>query len=251
MTQHIPDLLLEQLLCGDLPAAEHDALAQRVAQDPDASQRLEALRADSARLLSRYPASVQAAQISAQLHKNKKQTHRNKLALLAAPLAAALVAVLLLPTDTKTPQDGPDAPDTTRVKGLQPGLRIFKKGAGEPARLDAEATARAGDVLQIGWRAQPGQHVAVLSLDGRGQITRHWPRDADVTAPAPQADGMTPDAYQLDDAPDLERFFLVTSPQPIKLSDLEAALRALPTPRAALTLPSPQNQHDLIVRKDR
>lgn len=147
--------------------------------------------------------------------------------------------------------DQPDAPDTVRIKGLQPGLRIFRQGEGGPERLDQGASARAGDVLQIGWRAGRGQHVAVLSLDGRGVITRHWPATGEVTTPAQQAEEIAPDGYQLDDAPDFERFFLITSAEPIQLDALEQAIRALRSPDAPLVLPSPQNHHEILIRKER
>lgn len=249
MTQPISDLLLEQLLCGDLPAQEHQELAQRVAADPDATARLDAMREDNARLLNRFPPAIQAEQIKRR-QAAATAKRRDRRLWIAAPLLAGLLAALLIPGAPTDPA-APDQPEVTRIKGLQPGLRIFRQAEGEPELLADGAHARAGDVLQIGWRAQIGQHVAVLSLDGRGQVTRHWPPNAAVTTPSEEASQIAPTAYKLDDAPELERFFLITSARPIQLPELERAIQALPDPRAELVLPSPQNQHDLIVLKER
>lgn len=97
--------------------------------------------------------------------------------------------------------------------------RIGKAGA-EALRLSNGDSAASGDLLQVGTLAGPKRYVAILSLDGRGQITRHIPESGDsgvLVASSLEA----PHSYQLDDAPAFERFVLVESKTAFDLASIE------------------------------
>ena len=127
------------------------------------------------------------------------------------------------------PTGASDAGD--RAKGLLPHLVVYRKRAGRTERLPPQARAAAGDLLQLGYVAAGQAHGVILSVDGRGAVTQHFPAPGSTaTALAPHGQQALPQAYELDDAPDFERFFFVTSRAPLDPAPLLAAARRLAQP---------------------
>ncbi len=139
----------------------------------------------------------------------------------------------------------PTASDLTRPKGGAPGLSIYKKVASGSLELRDGSPAFAGDVLQIKYGAGAARYGAIFSLDGRGTITRHLPPAAGPATTGSKAPRLAPEgaalgsAYELDDAPGFERFFLISSASDFDLSQASEALRALAAtgPQAATGAP--------------
>jgi len=71
------------------------------------------------------------------------------------------------------PGDGPG----DRVKGLEPTLLLFRKTPEGSEPLKDGAAARAGDLIRIGYRAAGQRWGVIVSVDGRGVVTRHLPRE--------------------------------------------------------------------------
>lgn len=118
------------------------------------------------------------------------------------------------------------ADDDILLKGQSRRLalhRIAKAGA-EALRLSNGDSAVVGDLLQVGTLAGPKRHVAIVSLDGNGQITRHLPESGD-TSVFVSSKQQAPHSYQLDEAPKFERFVLVESRGPFALASVEALLK--------------------------
>jgi len=95
-------------------------------------------------------------------------------------------------------------------------------------------------------------------VDGRGTVTWHLPAGyagGPLSAPAleGQGDVVLPSAYELDDAPGFERFFLVSSAAPFDLAPVAQAARALAgrpsAERGELSLPAGLGQSSLLVKK--
>ena len=97
--------------------------------------------------------------------------------------------------------------------------------------------ARAGDRLQV--RVAPGAFtfVHVVSLDGNGHVTRHFPAGASRGEVEPLQVFALPTSIELDSAPDFERFFLIGSPVPISPAAVMAALERLSRGDAGRTAP--------------
>jgi hypothetical protein len=93
----------------------------------------------------------------------------------------------------------------------------------------------------------------VVSIDGRGFVTRHLPSDGtraaelDVRGPVTLAS-----AFELDDAPAFERFFFVTSAEPFAASVVTEAAADLARRRSGqrLELPATLEQSTFLLRKD-
>src|SRR5690606_19161898 len=97
-------------------------------------------------------------------------------------------------------------PEGVRLKGQEPHLALHRRAAGAVVeRLGEGATARAGDVLQVSYVAAGRRRGAVLSIDGRGVVTLHFPERAGAATELVQ-EGAVPlaHAYELDDAPAFE-----------------------------------------------
>jgi len=140
-------------------------------------------------------------------------------------------------------QRGGDRPEHILVKGAPPSrLVVYRHESGGDRPLTDGAPAAQGDLLQLAYREKHAGFGLLLSIDGAGTVTLHWP-DKPSTGAAPlETAGETrlPSAYQLDDAPAFERFFLVTAPRPFPVATVVDAARALAArPQEARTSPLP------------
>jgi hypothetical protein len=83
--------------------------------------------------------------------------------------------------------------------------------------------AEPGDLLQLAYVAASEHYGVILSIDGRGGVTRHFPaEEGGSTLLALNKRSLLPNAIELDDAPGYERFFLVTSKTPIDIAAVVA-----------------------------
>ena len=100
---------------------------------------------------------------------------------------------------------------------------VFRKLAGGHERLEDGALARKGDLVQIAYRSAGLAYGAIFSVDGRGAVTRHLPAAGEQAVPLAKRDTLD-FAYELDDAPRWERFYLVASDRPFGLSAVREEL---------------------------
>ena len=65
----------------------------------------------------------------------------------------------------------------------------------------------------------------VVSLDGSGVLTRHFPIDG--FEPLLKNEGLytLPFSYELDDAPYYEKFYLITSETPLNIDSIESTIK--------------------------
>jgi hypothetical protein len=99
-----------------------------------------------------------------------------------------------------------------RTKGQRPLLLLYRQESGPPQQLADGALGRAGDLLQLGYVAAGQPNGALLSIDGRGGVTLHFPAAVDgATALHQRGVTLLDRSFRLDDAPHFERFFFVTA----------------------------------------
>ncbi|RKH41961.1 ActD-like protein [Corallococcus sp. AB050B] len=264
-----PDWLLERIALGELPPDELAAARDRLSREPDGPARLAALEADSRATLEALPPDRVAREVKARFARahtpvaEAPPSHPSWrfLPALVPVLAAAAFVVLVRPgaspQETRDPwaQTGtPGILEPTRSKGLQPRLDVHRQANARSERLTDGAPAHAGDVVQLSYTAAGHAHGVILSVDGRGTVTPHLPALGDTSAPLERSGThVLPRAYELDDAPGFERFFLVTSDSPFELEGVMAAARVLATSpearTAPLTLPSGLNQTSFLLEK--
>lgn len=247
----LSDRDLERLLAGSLPPDEARALEARLAEDPDAAARVAALRADDEAILRAHPPARVVAEIHRRLETDRRPS-RAPLLVFAAATAACALALVVVPGIA--PRAETEDVVEERGKGGRPRLFVRRVAGGAAELLAHDASASAGNLLQLSFVAA-GKHACIVSLDGRGGATLHLPEAEDApTTMSPGGEVGLPHAFQLDDAPAFERFVLVTAPAPIDVPAVLSAARALAREPAgaassSLPLPFPAEQTSLLLRK--
>ena len=87
--------------------------------------------------------------------------------------------------------------------------------------------AHSGDVIQIAYNAGSSEYGVIFSVDGNGNITRHFPENSwEAAQLLHRADDTPLDfSYELDNAPDFVCFIMVTSKKQFNLNGLESAIK--------------------------
>jgi hypothetical protein len=233
----VPDLLLEQFRLNELPAVDAARVARRLGEDAALRARLAGLERSDEAIAREYPPEWLARQVRARLSVQPHRAPRNALRPLAVASAlATLILVLLVPlVMTSNDQD--------RVKGLSPAIAVYRRTPQGSEKLADGALARAGDLLRVGYVAAGRPYGVILSIDGRGVVTRHLPVQGPAAVPL-RKDGIVllDAAYEIDDAPAWERFYFVTADEPFDVAPvLDAARRAASgAPRLPDALPLPR-----------
>jgi hypothetical protein len=251
-----PEWLIERLALGELDEkAAADVRARLAAEGRSADAEVAAIAASNKEILETLPPARIAAAVRGRAAAGRKSRW-----LMFAPLALAGAAAVAL---VGRPTRQPDSIDVgyEGIKGNTKVL-VYRRGAEKNERLSEGARATRGDLLQLAYKAGAGEAFtaefgALLSIDGRGHVTVHWPEgDAGTSARlSHKGEIKLPSAYELDDAPAFERFFFVTSDAPFAMAPVLDAARALasrPDARtSALSLPSKLFQTSLTLDKTR
>ena len=174
----------------------------------------------------------------------------------AAAAIVVLVAALLAGGEARLD-------DGVRTKGLEPRLNVYRlvgydgDGNAQVATVDSGEQVPHFTDLQVSYIAAGKPYGAIFSVDGRGTITLHHPIHADATPRLqPFGEIYLPDGFRLDDAPDFERFYFVTSPDPFDVRELLVLVEAqYRSPRrlddGEISLPEPFDVHVVHVEKPR
>jgi hypothetical protein len=258
----VADWELERYVLGELPGAEMERLRGLAARDATLRLRIDALERSSETILDQDPPGQFAAGVKERLTvSTAESTPRHAWRVTpyawvgAAAAVVATIAVLTLgPGEQRGtgPFPSPEN-DVTHIKGLDPRLEIFRQtGAGAEELSDGSA-ARLDDVVQIAYQAAGLKYGVIVSIDGRGVVTVHYPSSGEQAAELGAGRVALPQAYRLDDAPRFERFFLVTSNQPFTVARVVSALRAAANATVSpkrLALPSSMKQTSLELKKE-
>ena len=243
----LPDIVLERYRLNELPPAEHDRLSDRLRRDAALRLRLESLDQSDLEIRRDYQPEFFSQRIQRPLAPPARRRFP-AWALSAAVVAAALMLVAVLPRVRST--DG----DSDRIKGLLPGLAVYRKTDTGSEMLADGALAHRGDVIRLGYRAAGKPYGVILSIDGRGVVTRHLPPNGEQAASLQNEPTVLLDqAYELDDAPRWERFYFVTGEASFAVQPvIDAARRAASTPRPlpALELPRGLEQSIFLLQKE-
>jgi len=134
---------------------------------------------------------------------------------LAACLVVAFTAVTVTTAISRGGSNPADAGSAlamadTRAKGSGPTLFIYKKDGDKAIRLVTNSKVQADDIIQLSYFAGSASYGAILSVDGNGVVTQHYPDFGDIPAMLLPIGEVSLDfAYQLDNAPRFERFIFI------------------------------------------
>jgi hypothetical protein len=228
MKNDIPEFFLEQYLLGEASSE----VVQLIESDQEALDRVARLQEENQEILQTYPPGWFADRVVEKTEGKKKGRSRRILSLrtpLLVPVAALTVlGALLIPrllTDGGTPEE---LARGERLKGIESELFLYRSGDdGAVETLSDGSTARDGDRLQITYRAVGASHGIILSVDGRGLVTLHYPESPyESTELVSDGEVVLPYAYVLDDAPAFEQFYLITFPESVDVMDLVSRIAA-------------------------
>ena len=255
------DLEVERWRLGELTDAQAKIVenALRVLGDP----RLESTQTEDQALFEQLPprefaaevvrrAELQdkTAKIRREAARERDEERNRQLNWLWAPVAVAAVLLLVVliwsraglapgegpeergvNEDTKVavrdPRDPAQDP-TVRIKGSRPVLVIRVKEGSKLRELGDQDEVGEGDVLQLSYVAGSKKHGVIVSIDGSGVVTTHLPSEpSGDTRLRQRKETPIGHSYELDDAPEFERFIFVASDRPLDPKAVTAAARKL------------------------
>jgi hypothetical protein len=251
----VRDWKLERYLLGELPPSQTFALWEALERDRTLRRRLDELERHGTELLAHHPPRVVAAQVRERLGQAAPAAARSLPRWMPSFALGAVVMACLALQPPSNPL--PPEPDT-RIKGLSPQLLLFRKApSSEVERLLPGTSARHHDLVQLAYQAAGRRYGVIVSIDGRGLVTRHLPPAGAQAVPLKAGLPVLPQAYELDDAPAFERFYLVAADAPFPVERVVAAVRrrhGRPDPAAgepaALDLPPSMVQSTFVLRKE-
>ncbi len=209
MTEHISDLRWDQLLAGELSAAQREEA--------------ETHKRDCARCTARF-AKISAGREAFTVPLAVKAPSRGLrwTMPIAGALAVAAVAMIFLRSRNKTEEDG--AYDGTQ-KGGKIELLLFAGQSDQLKPLNVEDKIFAGDLLQAGYSSPADGYGAVLSLDGAGNASTYVPAIGNAMVLLPAGDRRSfPASTQLDDVLGTERIAVIWCKNALPLEPMLAEL---------------------------
>jgi len=216
------DFFLEKMLHAEISPDRRSELEK----DPEVQERLEALKKSDTAILEQYPAHAMTNKILERLENGREgsilikrrrfSTFVRKIQLVFPVAAVVLILFLVLPL-VKQQESVINVHNggTERLKGA-PHIRIYRKRGTQGELLKEGSTIQANDRLQISYLSYNRAHGMIFSVDGRNSITLYFPRKVGgSTLLKAKKEQLLPYSYEVDNAPNYERFIFITSDKPI------------------------------------
>jgi hypothetical protein len=265
---------LERYFLGELPEEDIQEIRQRATVDPEVLAALENIESSNRAILLRYPPSAVKEKLlgsmaEAQAGKNAKRwligtTPLRRILLVSSAFAAALILfVLVRPSRinegvSMEPREGEEYSQAKGTEGLdlsKTQLLVYRKNNDRVEMLADGSLSKAGDLLQLAYVAARAPYGMILSIDGGGGVTLHYPsEEGQATSLTQNKRVLLQNAIELDNAPGFERFFFLTSDSPIDPADIMEKAKSLAADPenarvAKLKLPKGIDQSSLTILK--
>ncbi|OFZ55083.1 MAG: hypothetical protein A2428_02610 [Bdellovibrionales bacterium RIFOXYC1_FULL_54_43] len=228
------ELDLEKYLLGELDEHSMAKISDALLNSPELQKRLESLRESNEIILKKYPSALMSKRIhykldSAQARVPSSRGWLRKIMVMAPAPAMVLLVALALPSLRSSRSQGQpeSAPlGAERIKGLSTSLQIYRKRGSALEKMANGELAKAHDLIQLSYSVDRERYGAVLSVDGRRQVTLHFPEKVGE-APLLEMgrEVVLPSAFELDESPEYEAFVLVTSEKPFNVEHVVAAAK--------------------------
>jgi len=219
-----PDLKLEQVFLNEKTGEA----------SPELTASMDAIRSSNEDILRAYPAAQMKEAVCAKMKaaagtagtENRRVLNFRILSYAAAVCCVLFVSFVAVRTELFTTGSGVTLENGERVKGGGQRLFIYKKTGDVPLALPAKTKLAANDIVQISYIAGGDAFGAILSVDGNGVVTQHYPDVGDYTAMLSNEGESSLDfSYKLDNAPKFERFIFVSGGEKIALAEYKKALK--------------------------
>ena len=268
------DYYLERYILGELPEEDTREIRRQASTNPEVLAALENIESSNQAVLLRYPPAVVKERLLGRLAEARgrkrekgwliRTTQLRRALYVSSAFAAALILLVLVRPSLKKEGVGEEpraGEEYSQAKGTEAldlsktQLLVYRKNRDRVEMLTDGSLSRAGDLLQLAYVAAQAPYGVILSIDGRGGITLHYPTEKGGTTDLTQNKRIPlPNAIELDDAPAFERFFFLTSASPIDPAGiLERAKAFAADPWRAregkLELPEGIEQNSIIILK--
>jgi len=235
--EEIKPWLLERYILGEL--AEHNSMKikSRLEKDISARHQIEKLIQSNKNFLTRYPSKQILVEIMRRYDSEKNKVVRKKrkvlrlffLASSTISLMIVFITICLIMQKNSSINlnsrfenlNENRAKGTVLLEMRNPEIFIVRKKAGGVEQLHQGSIVKKGDLLQVGYRTAEETNGIIVSIDGNRVVTLHYPENINE-APLLQKNKQIylGNSYELDNAPDFERFFLITSKSDFDLSKI-------------------------------
>ncbi len=198
------------------------------------------LKKSDEEILNTYSVQAMKAAVAGKLNEGKINNSNGTILkfpaykIVSYAAAAVLLAAILIPAGLKNSRIPAGQTPTERVKGnaaahsvTEPQIKLYRQKGLEIQALNDGDFARSGDVIQITYNAGSDEYGVIFSVDGNGNITRHFPENTWQAAHLERRADETPldFSYELDNAPDFECFIMVTSKKQFSLDGIENQIK--------------------------
>jgi len=227
---------LERYLLDELPSQRMEEISRQLEDNPELQSKLERLQESNTRFFKEFPPETFIPNIQRRYEMEKAQKRKKerpvlfKRLLYASPVLASALVILFI---VLLNPDG-DMTEDTRIKGTlfvdptKPHILVHRKMDTDTELLHNGDRAKEGDLLQLAYVPAGQSYGVIFSIDGRGMVTLHFPENQiGSTLLQPRDRVLLPSAYELDDAPEFERFFFITSQTEIRVESILNKARAL------------------------
>lgn len=224
----IPNRILEAINANELNAQDYYSVYGKDALENELSR----LRQSDSEIFEKYSVSDMKAAVQKKIDNRKKRVIQFPKAVWMAAAAIFAFAVILPVTMNTTKSAASAGSASVRVKGgvtnRKQALSLYRYDDGNVQKLSDGDYADEGDVIQIAYNAGNNKYGVIFSVDGNGNITRHFPENS---WNAQQLKGGAEEipldfSYQLDSAPEYECFIMVTSEKSFSLEGLEKNIKS-------------------------
>jgi hypothetical protein len=257
---------LERYLLSELPPSRIEEITQLAQEDPDIKKEIDHLKQTHAEILRQHPPETMLPEILKRYEENRRQARIKEKArsvtvkrlLYATPvLVSALILLFVVFFNNGTTSD------YTRIKGeelldfTKTQIIIYRKSNSEIELLKNRDQAKAGDLLQIAYIPAGKTYGVIFSIDGSGIVTLHHPESKSSSSTLKQEKkNILSSSYELDNAPDFERFFFITAMEEIEVQSIikkaeELALSPTSAKTKKLELPESYSQFSILLKKEK
>jgi len=239
--RRVSELMLERYRLGEVSAEELKFVESELAVNQGLALRLKELEGSDRELKRLYP------RLPLRNIELKNTVRFPKKKLIVPLCAAALLLCLLFPSILYLKAQGSRSPsgdiqgyDRLKGSGLKTELALYLKDNtnAEAQKLSDRTLLKEGNTVQLAYTTPPENEYygVIFSIDGRSELTLHYPyRIGQSPVLAAGKRTFLSESYTLDDAPEMEIFFMVVSKEPLSVEDvLGTASELAKEPEAAL-----------------
>ena len=225
----IPTRILEEIKNSEVDAERFYSIYGK--ENIEAA--LNDLKKSDEEILNTYSVQAMKAAVAGKLGKDQSSANILKFPatrFITYAAAAVLLAAIVIPAGLKNSKIAASNAPTERIKApasTDPQIKLYRQKGREIQALNDGDFARSGDVIQITYNAGSDEYGVIFSVDGNGNITRHFPENSWQAAHLEQRNEEIPldFSYELDNAPDFECFIMVTSKKQFTLEDIEDKIK--------------------------